>query len=376
MSRNLEWLNQNSYRSYPFRSDQELIFTFGSASYKLPTDMFLDMLVIYTRNHYQLVPSGGTESLIETLYNYRVGTIKVGLTVTVTILADTNISTVETIGTFEFQRIQERQEATFIGGSGVCIAQNLQELPIGTWECDTAYLDMRIVRVNPFGRAVGLLVNDCLLIGNVTLSEGYNIQLSRDGGTISFSAGLGYGAGEYCPTACPEPTFCNTALQGVNGVPADANGNLLILGENMVTVSNDPSGHGIIIGTDINVDNLCERPGGTVGDQGPTGPRGPQGPQGIPATPEICQNRDCGGGSPPTTPDGGGGGGGEVADGYAPPTPVLTPGGEPSDKTPPPELSTTLKICCLREKETDSRMAATNPLETGEVEETFVGSIV
>ena len=296
--RNYDWLNQNQYRRYPLKEDTPVVFEDSEQSLTLvlEAELLLDMNLTCNRPAFKY--QGEELGAERFFYEYRLSHITATASeVTFYVVADGNDDSTTDIAHFVFLKNSERQTVLANTGAGWCVGQAMSSIPIGTFISEDTYLENRVVKHAAYNRVTSFEVNGVPLTGKITFGDGYNLEVNTDENTITLLAGRGYGEGEYCPDACVEPIFCDTALYGINGVLPNNAGNLLILSKKEVTI--EPITNGVRIGTKIDASNLCEREGGTPGDPGPAGATGGAGPSGDPAEPQVCINTYCYDGPPP-----------------------------------------------------------------------------
>jgi hypothetical protein len=225
----LEWLNQNSLRSYPIRDG--LTRLDQSGQFVIPNDFMVDLSI-------------ATGSAVGN--RYYVSTIVNRLTSVVVTISD-QASVV--VGTFTVQAgsFTEYQVIPLVTSTGsyqvatgkltVGSLQGMQRSPTGSYSftLTTAELLSRTIIAAVQGVSSITFIDDTgvtqTLQGNVTIIARTNLSFTYDSGsnTLTLDAGQGLGLN----TQCQEINY----ITRINGVTPDGNGNISILGTGCTGVS-------------------------------------------------------------------------------------------------------------------------------------------
>lgn len=252
MSRSVQWLNENSYRLYPFVEDS--VLTAGTAT--LPLAALLDMSITNYNSDacdVRLLTFEITSAVVpECIFTFEyVG----GSQFTVTVPSSAALPYTTTVSSAAVHRV------TCVFGTGM---NDLFDLTAATYTLDTPpVIEPALASFHSGTRVdsiIGTAVGSTAVTGIVYMMEGYNcvIGTSLSDNSITISAVRGGGAGMNCDTLAPvAPYTCYTALMSINGFHGDDNGNIDLIGGDGVTII--PSGNGLIrvVGAKQNTDVEC-----------------------------------------------------------------------------------------------------------------------
>ena len=230
MSRSVQWLNENSYRAYPFVEDSNM--TAGSIT--IPLSAILDFSLInyaVSARRVRLLRFVITADVVPQGIFYFGYEGDIEFTVTVPASAS-----------FPFKAITfvaDLHMVTCIFGAGI---PELLANPAGMYTLNTpvpiepALLSFQNKhRVNS---VTGTALGSAAASGLVYLTEGYNcnIAVTPSTNTVVLSAIYGAGAGINCNPIVSAAPVCKDVLLSINGFHADDNGNFELLGGEGVTI--------------------------------------------------------------------------------------------------------------------------------------------
>ena len=239
MSWNVEWLNQNAARAYPFKEDASLADTLGAI--RVPNTMLVDLVLVVppvaataTLHMSALVVS--SSGLILTLAGVDGAAVA---SVSLDFAAHTVNQAYPLSGTGDYQ--DARGSAVF-GDLADLRAQAPEGVyaftpETATLECRASRPDLRAVRALRAISTNGPISDD--LYGIVELIAGENILLTYVPPSGAVPAGIRI-------DAVPTQSACDceadqvqrpAPLRTINGVAADANGNIQLLPEDCMSIS-------------------------------------------------------------------------------------------------------------------------------------------
>lgn len=196
---NLEWLNENANRRYPFKEETTLVDR--SERYQLPNTFLVDGLFMLSRN-FEL--------------DFHVGRVSYSPdALTITVNAVDNETTL--VGTIQAPDPQLKNstitlfgEGQYVGSFGRFTIGSLEDLTEGEFDffrTETAIEPCRIVKLNQ-----GISAINGITSGNVILKSGANTVITVVGKKIQIESFDGRCACENCP-----------CIKTINGIPPKGN---------------------------------------------------------------------------------------------------------------------------------------------------------
>lgn len=245
----IEWLNLNSYRSYPFVEDSDM--SVGGDSFDpvlfVPDNAVLD---------YSGVQYGHIAGNV-VLSSYTVGVSDVTF---VFELADTTTLSciVPLAANFPYRT------TVSAGDAAAAITFGTGVLTLATYGIRTYYMTTPPV-IEP--ALITILNNDRVnqllspvpastpVVGDVYFKEGYNCRVTivPVSNVVRIAAVLGAGKGQDCSVASESTVTCPKALLRINGLHGGSNGEFAIVGGESVTVTPDPDNHVIVIKSNADI---------------------------------------------------------------------------------------------------------------------------
>lgn len=238
MSWNIEWLNQNAARAYPFKEDAPLVDTLGVA--RVPNSMLVDLVLV--------VPP------VDAAMTVHMSALVVSSTGLILTLSDSDGAAVASASLdFETHSVNKSYPLSGAGdyqdarGSAVFgdLADLRAQVAEGSYAFDAIAAPLECRAVRPDLRAVRSLVAvtadgvpSAELYGVVELIEGANIKLTYVPASGLAPAGIRV-------DAVPTQSACDCdadqvqrppPIRTVNGVAPDSNGNLQILPEDCMGI--------------------------------------------------------------------------------------------------------------------------------------------
>jgi hypothetical protein len=283
------WLSSNALRNYPFKEDAFRLPLSGGA---LPTGVILDLaiatpytlLVETTPNveSFHIPPSfklTRVDGTVPGVIKFVFSELLPGA------LPETNIAEVSiTLATFvplapyKLTGLIPATHGVIVFGEALLTYAPNVVGSIYVFPDESGFLQERTVKDNPYSRVMSVseLGDPTLLVGDVKLEEGYNIDLEFDvaNNAIRINAFVGAGLGRFCGAECDDPADCSGAIYSINGIRPDELGRFLIKGEKFALVASGT--HKVTVDTVIAPGDICTRTG-DPGDPGPTGASGPAG---------------------------------------------------------------------------------------------------
>ena len=251
MSRSIQWLNENSYRAYPFIEDSDMTATGGLT---LSPSVVLDFSLVNYASNAQPVRLRSLEitaaPVPEGIFTFA---YDAGPTFSFAVPASASLPFTAVISSAGMH--------TTIGVFGAGIA-TLLTAAVGIYYFNTPPIVEPVLTVFQAARRLNTLVGTGLgsvtIAGAIKLVEGYNcaVTLNTSTNTAVIAARAGAGAGRYClPLDTTEPT-CSDVLLSINGMHADDNGNFELRGGPGVTII--PGSNEIIVrGAKSSTDAEC-----------------------------------------------------------------------------------------------------------------------
>jgi len=255
MPRQVEWLNANRYRSYPFIENADLT----AAAIEILDSVILDFrgvnYVVAT------TPLRLTSLQILAPVGPRVGNFTFAFDGAPAPFDEFTVSVPEN-ASFPFESTvtdSAIQHMTCVFGRGVV---DLLQNTAGTYALDTPpQVEPALVSFQDKHRVSSIVasgVGQDELTGEVYLEEGYNcaIRLDTARNRATISAVKGAGAGISCDRMSPAVVLCSEVLLRINGLRAGDLGDFMILPGDGVEIEPDPDNNRIIIRGMIDRDNL------------------------------------------------------------------------------------------------------------------------
>jgi len=248
MPRQIQWLNANRYRHYPF-VENSLFSTSGGID--LPTSAILDFKVVTYLNEATEVkllkfvisnPGSGP----------RAGTFVFEYVDAPAGYNEFSLSVPENAA-FPFKATLHDSEVHYVScifGAG--IAELLQNTP-GIYTMNyKPQIEPALISFQNQHRVLSITAvgdDNETLTGNIHVEEGYNCSISilPTRNQVWLNAIRGAGAGISCDSTNPNIVLCSDRLLRINGMRAGELGEFQIIGGRGVSVSPDPDNHRIII---------------------------------------------------------------------------------------------------------------------------------
>ncbi len=244
MTRNLQWLNANAHRTYPFIEDGHL--TIGSQ--QVPDDFLLDFqCTLYS------MPQGVVRLL--KILRYVESTQRADVTFRCStpgwpdldiVLVGLPVGIAATPYTYRVSSTAYEVAAVFGEGMNTWLA----DLALGEYDAVEYISGGRNLAIEPVLAVfhnqlqVTQIKGDSgpAVVGGVRLMGGYGVYVSvePESNTLRLVGGPGLGLGypSAAPSGRPLP---NQILRGINGVYADGSGNIQLIGGNGVQITPDPA---------------------------------------------------------------------------------------------------------------------------------------
>ena len=259
MARQVQWLNANKYRKYPFVEDSDL--TAGSVI--VPDSAILDLRGVnyvlaatpLRLTSFQIVNPGGGSPVEGTFTFTFDGAVAPFDTFNVSVPENAAFPFASTIHDSAVQHV------TCVFGDG--IADLLQETP-GTYTLNnTPQIEPAVVSFQDRHRVTSITASGAgqdTLTGAVQIEEGYNCQVVIDTARdrVTISANKGAGAGISCDQIDPAVVLCAETLLRINGLRAADLGDFMLAPGDGVEIVPDAANHQLIVrGTPIKDELEC-----------------------------------------------------------------------------------------------------------------------
>ena len=258
MNRQVEWLNENRYRRYPFVENAVMAST--TAGVTVPDTAILDLQV--TDYQYAFTALYLTEMVVGASSVTFTFTSELGTGPTYVLEAPV-ISFPYTATIFA----AEQYRAIAVFGNGV--ADIHANVAPGTYVFDPGpQVEPALISIQNAHRVTQVQAADTsdphdVLTGIVEFEEGYNCLIVVDpiARSIRLSAISGAGAGVVCEPPVSDTLDCDNVLLRLNGLHGDNFGNFIFAGNNGVEMTPDPDNHRIIIKGMVKLDEIVCKPG-------------------------------------------------------------------------------------------------------------------
>jgi hypothetical protein len=275
----LEWLDENSLRSFPFLLISDKV---ANTSYVLDNGLILDLALINnttpSQNLYALVSIDASAS----------PTVIFNFTNSISFTTSSNLSGIQyLIGT---NNSKMTINASLLGAipTSVNIFTNLQVEPSLIFEYYNDWLGVTQLTISPDYESGGIdyeyeaitplqSQSSPNLTGNIVFYEGFNIDINFDtiNNLILLTVGNSYGIPLSCSNQFinPEDTDCDEIISYINGVPPASDGTFniapgtninLVLGTSIVdfydsyNLSEPANSHSLFIGFTFLEEDLCQ----------------------------------------------------------------------------------------------------------------------
>lgn len=250
MSRTVQWLNENSYRAYPFVEDSNL--TAGSLT--VSNAVVLDFSgVVYSlaAQAVRLLRFEITSAVVpEGIFTFGYAS---GSEFSLTVPASAALPYTAVVAVNGSHRM--------VGVFGAGITELLANVA-GTYTLDVpAQLEPALLVFQDVHRVIsvtGSTAGSVAASGAVYLGEGYNCNIAVDAeaNAVTIAAIRGAGNGVYCGTLDSGVLKCNEVLLSLNGFHADDNGDFVLLAGEGVNIIPDVANHVVEVSSDKKLDEL------------------------------------------------------------------------------------------------------------------------
>ena len=250
MSRTVQWLNENSYRAYPFVEDSNL----AAGSLAISNAVLLDFSgIVYNRvaQAVRLLRVEITSAVVpEGIFTFGYAA---GSEFSLSVPASASLPYTAVVSVAGSHRMLG------VFGEGIT---TLLTNPAGTYTLDAPpQIEPALLVFQDKHRVIsvrGSSLGSVAASGVVYLGEGYNCDIAVDSeaNAITISAIRGAGNGIYCGTLDSAVLKCNEALLSLNGFHADDNGNFILLAGEGVNIIPDVANHVVEVAGNKTLDEL------------------------------------------------------------------------------------------------------------------------
>ena len=241
MINNMEWLNLNSQRNYPIKENAHRNDT--TNTFLFPVQLIVDAVISSTidNNFYIKTLKLYEQIIILGIYDkedYYVGSV--------TINSSTHT---------EYDHYVINGQGKYINLQGKIVIGAINEISlaaIGSYEFAFAATELEEKAVVPSIKCVNSIAAGSadVIVGDVTLSAGYNARLRLEGNTIYIDAIDGEGLGPVCD--CEDGLDKPAPIERINGIRPDDSGNFNLRGISCIKVNGAGGG--------VQIVNECEEP--------------------------------------------------------------------------------------------------------------------
>jgi hypothetical protein len=260
MIRTLEWLNQNSYRNYPFVED----LTVWLDTTAFPKDILLDLrLLDYT--------NGRTPADL-LLLRVEVAALSItfyfglddGSTDAMYSIEIPKAAALPYEGRQTYNSTDSVYDLTVVVGAGFSA---LTVYALGIYQVTDGRIEPTLICFMGQHQVTSVTTVDTgsggfhqPITGSVYFKEGtgVNIVVNVDGNRVVFSGYPGAGTGYDCSAPEDNPSLlnCSDVIVYVNGVTADGYGNIQLTGGKGITVTPDPDNNEVLVESKLDPDTL------------------------------------------------------------------------------------------------------------------------
>lgn len=246
--RQVEWLNSNAYRRYPFVEDESLVLSGGTLT--MDDSVIVDfrgVSYLYTNQAVRLLQVTIIPGIVNQgafMFTY-VGAPAVYNPFTFLVSANAAIPYVATV----HNALAHHVSCVF----GPGLAAFLQN-PGGTYVFDTPpQIEPALMAYQPTHRVTNVVGTKTgsvdLNNGNIFLEEGHNCQIDLNfyNNALTISAFRGAGAGVDCTPITSTVLLCKDILMRINGLHGNDQGDYIIGGMNGVEVEALPDDHTVVV---------------------------------------------------------------------------------------------------------------------------------
>lgn len=230
----LEWLNENSFRSYPLKEYQDKV----GGSLTLLDPVILDALFVYTT----------TQTDVQL----------------VQIVADATNITFTITGSLSF--VVPRASvfpyyARLSQGSLLVVGAECLNIPNATYNFTNVFFEDSVVyEFNAAWAGVSSITFDTLKTGVINLIEGYQFGVDMNGEVLSLFASPDYGIPVGCESFDILPDDCDDIVSFINGAIPDDQNKVVFNPGDKITIVDDPTNNRIFVGLTFQPDDVCTPP--------------------------------------------------------------------------------------------------------------------
>jgi hypothetical protein len=227
----VEWLNENSLRSYPLVEGSPRTIMSGQVS------LDLHSLILDASLFYDIAPDEVKLVSVQTS----------GSTLTIQVTGQANFVLANYNTTSYPQYVRNTNHSLLVLGDATGIPTNL------TFQANALFELSATTEVYPNTKGLSsLTIDGTTLTGNISLSDGYQCSLIPSGNTLQIEVGKGEGQPLPCVSIKGVTNDCDDVVSSLNGVtPTSTGGILKIVAGNHVKVIDDPDNNRIFIGFDF-----------------------------------------------------------------------------------------------------------------------------
>lgn len=230
-----DWLNENEFRAFPLKESISRAET-TLLGYRLTDDVVLDAQLVYSTHP-------GAVSLDAIEVSGDSVTFELG---TKSFIADKAISFPQYIRNLD--------------GSLLVVGEGILSIDDGRHEFNNVIFESGVIYEfggDWFGVSNIDVEGDSTLIGDISLKEGYQVDIKIDGSNVLFDANRAVGVPVSCGSFGGYPADCDNIISFINGAGPDGNNKLLIQAGNGIVVLDDAPNHRIYIGLSFNEGDVC-----------------------------------------------------------------------------------------------------------------------
>lgn len=231
----LDWLDENKFRAFPVKENSQKV---SSLSTVLTNDVILDANLVLSS-----VQSSCNLTSILVTDTEAVFTITTGQTFTVTKASPFP------------QYLRNAEGSLLVVGEGILV------FPNGTHTFTTVTFEPSVVTefTAEWLGVEELIINTIPLVGDITLREGYQVEISNTKNTVTIGADNLFGGVLGCDIPENVISDCADIVSFVNGVGPDGNNRLFITAGKSIVVWDDPDNHRIYVGYAFtSIDDICK----------------------------------------------------------------------------------------------------------------------
>ena len=231
----LDWIDENKFRAFPVKENSQKV---SSLSTSLTNDVLLDANLVLS----SIQSSCNLTSILVT--------------------NDTAIFTITTGQVFTATKANPfPQYLRNAAGSLLVVGEGVLAFPNGTHTFSTVTFESSVVTefTAEWLGVEELIINTIPLVGDITLREGYQVEISSSKNSITIGADNLFGSVIGCDIPEEAVSDCDAIVSFVNGVGPEGNNRLFITAGKSIVVWDDPENHRIYVGYAFtSIDDVCK----------------------------------------------------------------------------------------------------------------------